>query len=656
MTRSLVPALALLLVTAAACEKNPAGRGPAVQTVTVSPAQRTISVGEQTTLAAQARDDKGTAVQGEFRWTSLEPGIATVAQGVVTGVAPGTARIVAELQGKADTAEVTVVRAAGNCDAPGGTPDLAVGGTYTLAGPQAAVVCLGGATAGAEYTVIPYFGTESSTATTTLRFDPVGVAPAAGPPNPSVSFAGSAEQAPDGRDGGFHVRLNQRAVPGLTAMVPAARQAYARSRSGARMSVSEQTAPAIGTLLQLNVGLQFCSEPDYRTGRVVAVSNRALVVADTANPINGFTDADYQHVAATFDTLVYPVNVAAFGAPADVDGNGRSLIFYTRAVNEMTPRNAGYVVGGFFYGRDLFPQQNDPNFGGACAGSNLAEMFYMLVPDPTGVVNGNTRPVNYVRGTTVGVLAHEFQHLISASRRLYLVPGVSGTNWSEVAWLNEGLSHISEELLFYHRAQRQPRTNIGGEALAAPLRAAYLEFQDSNLGRYGEWLKGPERNSTHDAADNDDADLATRGASWAFLRYAADRRNGDDNQLWYSLVNNSTVGFTNLRSRLGAEPIQWMRDWAVAVYTDDTGLNVPAVFRQPSWNFRSLYTAEIGRYPLLTRPLNTGQTTTVTLVGGGASYLRAAVAGGRNASVAVAAGAAGAALPGNLTVTVVRTK
>jgi hypothetical protein len=652
MMRLPFAALALLLVSAAACE-NPAVSGPDVEFVTLSPSARTIAVGEQTTLIASARDDEGERIEDEeFGWSSLDPGVATVNQGVVTGVAPGAARIVAELGGKADTAEVTVVALAGNCADAGGTPELAVGGSYTRHGAGASILCLSGAATGAEYTLISHFGSESTTATLGLRFDPVGVSPPTGPPSPSVSFSNAAVQDAAG-DGGFHLRLNERAVPALTALLPAARQAYARTRSGARMSTAQQSAPAVGTLLKLNVGLEFCTKPDYRTGRVVAVSSRALVVADTANPVNGFSDADYQHVAATFDTLVYPINAAAFGAPADVDANGRSLIFYTRAVNEMTPKNAGYVVGGFFYGRDLFPQKEDPNFGGACTGSNLAEMFYMLVPDPTGAVNGNIRSANYVRGSTVGVLAHEFQHLISASRRLYLVPGIDGTDWNEDAWLNEGLSHISEELLFYHRTQRQPRSNIGGEALSGALSAAYLEFQESNTERFGEWLKQPEQNSTHDAAGGDDADLATRGASWAFLRYAADRRNGSDNALWYSLVNNTTVGFQNLRERLGAEPVEWMRDWAVSVYTDDTGLNVPAIFRQPSWNFRSLYTADVGKYPLFTRPLSSGQAADVTLVGGGASYLRAAVAGGLKASVTVGSSAA---LPGTLSVTVVRTK
>ena len=123
-----------------------------------------------------------------------------------------------------------------------------------------------------------------------------------------------------------------------------------------------------------------------------------------------------------------------------------------------------YIVGGFFYGRDLFPLQAGNGFP-ACAGSNYAEMFYMLAPDPAGPVNGNARSTAYVRNSTLGVVGHEFQHLISASRRLYVVQGVGGTDWSEDAWLNEGLSHIAEELLFYHRAQLRAAPEPGRRSI-----------------------------------------------------------------------------------------------------------------------------------------------------------------------------------------------
>ena len=39
-------------------------------------------------------------------------------------------------------------------------------------------------------------------------------------------------------------------------------------------------------------------------------------------------------------------------------------------------------------------------------------MLYMLVPDPTGEVNGNRRTRDFVGTRTAGVLAHELQHLV----------------------------------------------------------------------------------------------------------------------------------------------------------------------------------------------------------------------------------------------------
>jgi hypothetical protein len=384
------------------------------------------------------------------------------------------------------------------------------------------------------------------------------------------------------------------------------------------------------------------------------VSNRAVIVADTMNPANGFTQADYDNIAATFDTLVYPVNTAAFGEPQDVDGNGRVIIFYTRAVNELTPANVNYVVGGFFYGRDLFPRQAGNGFP-ACDGSNFAEMFYMLAPDPTGVVNGNARSTAYVRNSTVATVGHEFQHLISASRRLYVVPGVSNTDWSEDPWLNEGLSHIAEELLFYHRTGRAPRQNLGAEVIDnLPLRNAFLEFQDANYGRYGSWLENPDGDSPYDEAFGEVDDLATRGAAWGFLRYAADQRTGNDNELWFSLVNSPRVGLNNLQTVLGQDPIPLFRNFAVAAYTDDAVTGVPAVFTHPSWNYRALYNRIDNRYPLDVRSFTAGTPVNLSLVAGGAGYLRAGVNSGGLANIQVTSG--NAAPPAALSVTVVRTK
>jgi hypothetical protein len=377
---------------------------------------------------------------------------------------------------------------------------------------------------------------------------------------------------------------------------------------------------------------------------VAAVSNKAIIVADTANPASGYTDADYASIASTFDTLVDPTDTKAFGAPTDIDNNGHVVLFFTRAVNELTPAKSTSYVGGFFYARDLFPATASAGFQ-ACAGSNGGEMFYLLVPDPTGVVNGNKFTKDAVTRVAIATVGHEYQHLINASRRMYVNTASSDF---EDTWLDEGLSHIAEELLFFAETGLRPRANIGATLLRSS--SAYVDaFNNeaiSNFGRLGEYLAAPSSNSPF--ADNDS--LATRGATWSFLRYAADHTGSDDGTTWFQLVNSTTTGLANLQQVFGSDLTTLARDWATSVFADDI-TTTDARFQQPTWNLRSIFGAlqSNGAYPLATTALGASPAT-VTVNGGSAVYLRFAVAGGQTATVTWSA------LPSNLQLSLVRTR
>lgn len=260
-----------------------------------------------------------------------------------------------------------------------------------------------------------------------------------------------------------------------------------------------------------------CSNPDMRNYKVETQTEHLLIVSDLGNPAGGFTSQDYAAIAATFESLVWPTLTANFGTPFDMDGNGKVIAFYTRAVNELTPSGSQSVVGGFFFGRDLFPKTTTGRLS-ECPASNEAEMFYMLVPDPNGEVNGNVRSVQQVRNLTVGVLGHEFQHLINSSRRLYINQAAL---WPEATYMEEGLSHIAEELIFYEASGLGPRTNITIENVrASPQRLdAFNSYMGSNAGRLSRYLKASGVNSPYQKDD----DLETRGAIWSFLRYLGDR-------------------------------------------------------------------------------------------------------------------------------------
>jgi hypothetical protein len=93
---------------------------------------------------------------------------------------------------------------------------------------------------------------------------------------------------------------------------------------------------AAGDLMRLNVNaIDYCTNPDFHTGRVVAITAKTVVVTDQANPSGGFTDAELTAYGTMFDTLMYPVDTAAFGNPVDIDNNGgRTILFFTQAVND----------------------------------------------------------------------------------------------------------------------------------------------------------------------------------------------------------------------------------------------------------------------------------------------------------------------------------
>jgi hypothetical protein len=545
-------------------------------------------------------------------------------------------------------------------------PTLAIGQAFPVPA-EATTLRVPGGASDAEYTLVVAVGAPSNVqqtptpATVPIQVQGTRTQGVSGPPSPwtGPSFSVSGAQAAPAvaaRAGDIKHRLRDLERRELT---PLTRGGGVTPSSGAMRSMSVASIPEPGSLVSYNVNTaSSCSNPDFRTGRVVAVTQRAIVVADTANPRGPgtFTDDEYRGFGEKFDDLIWPAMIQNFGEPHDVDGNNRVVIFFTRAVNELTPRNQDWYVGGFFFARDLFPRTEQQGFQ-ACTGSNFAEMFYMLVPDPQGVVNGNVRLKERELQRTNGVLAHEFQHLINASRRLYVVRA-GGSNWNEETWLNEGLSHIAEELTGYADGPLSPRQNIDADALrnSPEAQSAFFQYQYSNLGLFARYLQAPE---SHTLIGPDS--LQTRGAAWAFLRYAVDRRvpSGAQQGFWRGLIDSNTTGVANLRAALGSDPFSWINDWLVSVYGSDALPGLDARYGFASWNLRSIYPSlRTGQgqqvypaYPLHTRTL-AGGTQSVSVRTGSAAYFRFGVAGGQNAELNVTGGSS----TSPLRLTVLRTR
>ncbi|MDQ3697831.1 MAG: hypothetical protein M3373_07385 [Gemmatimonadota bacterium] len=542
-----------------------------------------------------------------------------------------------------------------SCGAGGLT--LGLGEVRVLQGADRSELCLNGGSAGADFTLIPVH-TDTGSANRQLEVIGDGIVAVAATPNPfeapasgGPSLSRAAHAAELTPDRAVHARLRAMERRELGARLGRARRTIAPSRALTPDSPSRAVSQ-VGDRLDLNVAQIGCatSSIDNRAGVVKAVTQRAVIVADEANPSGGFTDAEYLAIGNDFDTDVWPVITSNFGTPEDIDENdGRVVIFFTRAVNELTESGSSSYVGGFFHPRDLFPRTHaDPNF--ACDGSNEAEMFYMLVPDPNGEVNNNKRDKNFVQRITLGVIAHEFQHLINGSLK---VENPDASDFEET-WLNEGLSHIAEELMFYHASGLSPRGNLTLEDIRASAQRvdAFNAYQTSNFGRLDEYLPDPEGQSPW----ADDDDLATRGATWQMLRYLADRKGGSESSFWRALVSSTRTGVDNLNRESGINHIDAIRDWAISVYADDAVSGVPAKYTQPSWNFRSVYLGfqNHGPYRLKVRKLADNTSTLVSLTGGGAAFVRFGVPASDMSTISIKS--QGSAPPGNFQLGILRTR
>jgi len=629
--------------------------GP-VATVSVSPPNaRLLPTIDTTRITVKSLDSFGNPATPTPTIVVRDPSVLSVdASGLVHALKRGASTyVVASAAGKSDSALVTVL-ATGQSICTGSATPIELGVGQVLTDLSGLGVCVHSSVAGAEYALVPFFNGSIPSATIPLEVKGQGLTPLTFPVTtlrPSQpSFMTAPTLVPDDE---FESRLRKREQLEMPKQIASARAWMGARRNLIASGAVTQLVPNVGDLLKLNTNaVDWCDNPDIRTGRVAAITDKAIVVADTANPAGGFTDEDYRSIGVTFDTLIDPMDRAAFGAPSDIDNNGHVILFFTRAVNEKTPQGASSVVLGLFYARDLYPKTASP---GPCLGSNVAEMFYLMVPDPDGVVNGNKRSKPQVVSFTNGTVAHEYQHLINASRRMYVNGGGTVT---EESWLNEGLSHIAEELGFFKSSGRAPRQNLDASGFSDPIFAsAYSTFENNNFNRYRQYLARPEQQSPigFDAVDDD---LPTRGAIWNFLRYTADHlpSASQENAFWFSLVNTKLTGIANLTAALGKPPNSLLRDWAISVFLDDNAPNVDPRFQQPSWNLRSALTnGGTGlAFPLGTRTLTDNATSTTTLVSDGVAFFRFSVPSSQDALLTVTSG--GQTLPSTLQLALVRVR
>jgi hypothetical protein len=629
--------------------------GPLAQIVLSRDTVELLGVGDTFRLIARAADRFGNPIPQETTVVESDDPAIVTADNIGNG-----AILTARASDKTTTVRATtgsivktgtVVILPPPCGTSSSSSNLDVGQMAFFSGSAASEFCVQGTSSGAEFIAIPYYSDFNGTS---LRISISTGSTTIGASSNRLLMPGferglSTTAVRFSPDETFETALRERSVNELTPLIPRAR--LAKEQGEGRFSISV-AVPKLGDVLKLNTNSSSsCSNAFMRTGRVVAITSRAIVVADTANPTDGFTTADFQDFGAAFDTLVYPVDTLNFGSPTDIDKNQHVILFFTRAVNELTPPGSLFYVGGFFFSRDLFPTTTTGGIAG-CQTSNFAEMFYLLAPDPNGAINQNVRTVAFVKTVTVAAVAHEFEHLINASRHLYVN---TGSSTFEDVFLDEGLAHEAEELTFYQSSGLRPGQNISYQMIQASpvVQSAFDNFGVNNFRRFGNYLLHPQLNSPY----INNADIATRGAIWSFLRYAADRRGGDERQMWFELANPpvGVHGIGNITRVVTQDLAGWVRDWTVANFADDFVAGVSSIDIHPSWNMRSVVeVANQGLWPLGTEQLDSTSITSVGITDGSAAYLTFGVRPGTVGGGRITA--RGTVVPPGFALSVLRTK
>ncbi|MFQ5746040.1 MAG: Ig-like domain-containing protein [Gemmatimonadota bacterium] len=303
-------------------------------------------------------------------------------------------------------------------------------------------------------------------------------------------------------------------------------------------------------------GVSCTSQPSVHA-KAVSVGTAAAIFEDTTAGGAYFTTAQYDSIAAEFDTLVFRTDTAYFGAPADIDGNGRVIMLFTPEVNALTPGNysAGFVAG-FFCGTDLI-------------GANNAEMFYLVVPDPTGTFNPNASDslsASTVRTNSINTIAHEFQHLINAQ--------VGGGGAAPI-WINEGLSQLAEEVNGHAFLGFSPGSELAAADLTGANFPRFVQWYSANFLNLSFVLVGPadtaglvQQNDPINVNDPNGS-FRMRGAAWSFLRYALDRAGGSEAVLTKALVAGTGDARANISSVTGVPFEDLVADWHAMLSVED---------------------------------------------------------------------------------------
>lgn len=359
--------------------------------------------------------------------------------------------------------------------------------------------------------------------------------------------------------------------------------------------MSAMKAVGVGAVENFRVLSSLASTTTYTTvdGEARCVKNNVIIYIDQRVGDDMIDDSDVETLCSNFDRVA-AAEQELLGDASDVNGDGKVAVLMTPQINKLGSMGGG-IITGYFWAGDLYERSSGNPV------SNFREMIYTLVPDPKGAY-GTVVTKDFVLNNLIpAVLPHELQHAINYNQHVF----VNGTP-PEANWLNEGLSHLTEDLMGYGHEN--------------PSRYA-LFLSNTNLG--GIVAMGQPN-------------IYERGASYLFLRYLYEQAS-NGNSFVRSLVSTGLTGVDNIEAAFGggagfSKFHEFLARWTVAVAVTDGGItNDPRfVYRDRVMNSTTGHwegvclrcSAEDGRGTLLSGVdmVDYGFSATSTIVASAAQY------------------------------------
>lgn len=377
------------------------------------------------------------------------------------------------------------------------------------------------------------------------------------------------------------------------------------------------------------------------TAEVKAVGQRAAMLEDTATSMLGSSNMDYQALATEFDDLVFGVDVAYFGTPTDIDGNGHVMVLFSPKVNDLSDPASEGIFTGLFNPADL-ADNGDGDAGGGdnlqtCAAGNEGELLYLVAPDPNGNRDAGAISADQAERIARSTSSHEFQHLLNAANRVIKQSGSFAD--LEQTWLNEGLSHLAEEIVGFAKSNLQLRSNLSapdaGAGQGGTEEETFNTFIASNLNNLARYLQNPAVTPALVASSPDSVSqsIRMRGFAWVFLRWLADQEFADvqgqvpgtgdpEEQFFRDLAKaggqNLQSGVANIEGVTGRQWPDILGDFSPMPAVDDDVQSLAGEHRLLTWDMRQIYQS----FPLSARSAGFGSNTfDFTVEGGTAKYI-----------------------------------